>query len=36
MWIQREVIVRPVWFVGIAFLQLTAETEHFIADLLAR
>ena len=35
MWIQREVIVRPVWFVGIAFLQLTAETEHFIADLLA-
>jgi PilZ domain len=33
-WIKREVVVRPVWFVGVAFLELTAETERFFSEFL--
>jgi hypothetical protein len=33
-WVKREVVVRPIWFVGVAFLQLTAETESFFSEFL--
>jgi PilZ domain len=35
-WIKREVVVRPVWFIGVAFSQLTDETERFFAEFLER
>ena len=34
IWIKREMVVRPVWFVGVAFQELTAETEQLFAEFL--
>ncbi|HKI98401.1 MAG TPA: PilZ domain-containing protein [bacterium] len=36
IWVKREMYVRPVWFVGVAFLQLTADTESFFSEFLER
>jgi hypothetical protein len=36
VWIKREVVIRPVWFVGVAFQQLTHETEAFFSEFLGR
>ena len=36
VWIKREVVVRPIWFVGVAFQQLTNETEAFFEEFLRR
>jgi hypothetical protein len=36
VWVKREVVVWPVWFVGLAFQNLTEETERLVGDFLAR
>ena len=36
IWIKREVVIRPVWFVGVAFQQLTDKTESFFSEFLGR
>lgn len=36
VWIKREMVVRPVWFVGVAFQELTADTEQFFHEFLGR
>ncbi len=36
IWIKREVVVRPVWFVGIAFTEITHGTEMLLDDFLGR
>ena len=35
VWVKREVVVWPVWFVGFAFQSLTEETERLFNDFLA-
>ena len=34
IWVKREEIVRPIWFVGVAFTQITTETENTLQELL--
>ena len=34
VWIKREVLVKPVWYVGVAFPKLTADTERFFGEFL--
>jgi hypothetical protein len=36
VWVKREVVVWPVWFVGLAFQNLTEETERLVGEFLAR
>ena len=34
IWAREEVVVRRVWFVGVAFQDITAETEHFLGEFV--
>ncbi len=36
MWIKQEGVTRPVWFLGIAFHQLTADTESYLREFVQR